>query len=188
MRGAVALALRQQAFVTALRQYLQLLAGAGGGRGRRPRRRRHAAGAVTQAPMTGPMNIESFDDLLQAALAQDQPQQLLFVFAGAELPAGATALQRAQFEAGEGGELAPLMCLDRLATEMHSFEALAAEAERAGPPWAIVFTAALSGRGGKPPSAADTDAALQHMVEAVKAGQLDGMLPFGRAGLPVQLA
>jgi hypothetical protein len=134
------------------------------------------------------MNIESFDDLLQAARAQGEPQQLLFVFAGAELPAGASALQRAQFEAGEGGELAPLMCVDKAAADLAGFDALAAEAAHAGPPWAIVFTAALSGRSGLPPTRTDTDAALQHMVDSIKAGRLDGMLPFTRAGVPVQLA
>jgi hypothetical protein len=134
------------------------------------------------------MSIESFDDLLQAAHQQSEPQQLLFVFAGAELPAGASAAQRAQYEAGEGGELAPLMCVDKAATELAGFDALCAEAAQAGPPWANVFTAALSGRNGQPPSGADIDAALQHMVEAVKAGRLDGMLPFNRAGEPVHLA
>ena len=134
------------------------------------------------------MNIASFDDLLQAARQQREPQQLLFVFAGAELPAGASAAQRAQFDAGEGGELAPLMCVDKAADALASFNALCAEAARAGPPWAIVFTAALSGRGGQPPSTADTDAALQHMVDAIKAGRLDGLLPFNRAGEPVHLA
>ena len=138
--------------------------------------------------MSAVPSIESFDDLLRAARAQDQPQQLLFVFAGAELPAGASAVQRAAFDAGEGGELAPLMCVDKSASELHSFKALAEEAARAGPPWAVVFSAALSGRGGQPASAADTDAALQHMVEAIKAGRLDGFLPFGRDGLPVRFA
>jgi len=133
------------------------------------------------------MNIASFDDLLQAARMQSQPQQLLFVFAGAELPAGASVAQRAHYEAGEGGELAPLMCVDKAAADLAGFDALCTEAARAGPPWAIVFTAALSGRGGKPPSGADIDAALQHMVDAIKAGRLEGMLPFNRAGEPVHL-
>ena len=134
------------------------------------------------------MHITTFDDLLQAARQQREPQQLLFVFAGAELPAGASAEQRAQYEAGEGGELAPLMCVDKPAAELASFDALCAEAARAGPPWAIVFTAALSGRNGQPPAAADIDAALQHMVDAVQAGRLEGMLPFNREGEPVHLA
>ena len=134
------------------------------------------------------MNIESFDDLLQAARAQPEPQQLLFVFAGAELPAGASAEQRAFYEAGEGGELAPLLCVDKAAAALADFDALCTEAARAGPPWAIVFTAALSGRNGQPPTGADLDSALQHMVDAVKAGRLEGMLPFNRAGEPVHLA
>ena len=134
------------------------------------------------------MDIRNFDDLLQAARAQPDPQRLLFVFAGAELPEHPTARQRAEFEAGEGGELAPLMCVDKAAADLAGFDALCTEAARAGPPWAIVFTAALSGRGGKPPSGADIDAALQHMVDAIKAGRLEGMLPFNRAGEPVHLA
>jgi hypothetical protein len=134
------------------------------------------------------MNIASFDDLLQTARMQAQPQQLLFVFVGAELPASASAEQRAHYEAGEGGELAPLMCVDKLASALPSFEILCVEAAQAGPPWAIVFTAALSGRNGQPPAGADIDAALQHMVDAIKAGRIDGLLPFNRAGEPVHLA
>lgn len=134
------------------------------------------------------MNIASFDDLLQAARQQREPQQLLFVFAGAELPTGASADQRAHYEAGEGGELAPLMCVDKAGAELAGFDALCAEAARAGPPWAIVFTAALSGRNGQAPTGTDIDAALQHMVDAIKSGRLQGMLPFNRAGEPVHLA
>lgn len=131
------------------------------------------------------MEITSFNDLLQAARAQPEPQRLLFVFAGAELPASASAAQRAQFDAGEGGELAPLMCVDKPASELTGFEALAAEAATAGPPWAIVFVAALSGRNGMAPSSDDAREPLQRMVESVKAGRLDGLLPFERRGEPV---
>ena len=134
------------------------------------------------------MNIVDFEDLLQAARQQREAQQLLFVFAGAELPADADAEQRERFAAGEGGELAPLMCVDKAAGALASFDALCAEAAQSGPPWAIVFTAALSGRDGQPPSAADIDAALQHMVDSIKAGRLEGMLPFNRHGEPVHLA
>lgn len=131
------------------------------------------------------MNITNFDDLLRAARAQPEPQRLLFVFAGAELPADASAEQRRQFEAGEGGELAPLMCVDKSADELAGFDALVAEAAQAGPPWAIVFTAALSGRGGAAPTSTDAEAPLQRMVDAIKAGRLDGLLPFDRQGDPV---
>ena len=36
------------------------------------------------------LNISTFDDLLRAARQQPQPQRLLFVFAGAELPENST--------------------------------------------------------------------------------------------------
>jgi hypothetical protein len=134
------------------------------------------------------MDIDRFDDLLRAARAQPEPQRLLLVFAGAEMPERPTPAQRAAFEAGEGGALAPLMCVDKDVAELSGFDALVAEAARAGPPWAIVFAAALSGRGGLPPADHQTDAALRHMVEAIKAGRLDGMLPFDRSGEPVRLA
>jgi hypothetical protein len=134
------------------------------------------------------MEITSFDDLLREARAQSEPQRLLFVFAGAELPEGATAQQHAQFDAGEGGELAPLMCVDKSPSELSGFAAFAAEAAQAGPPWVIVFAAAVSGRGGVPPTSRDIEAPLQRMVDAIKAGRLDGMVPFDQRGEPVRFA
>jgi hypothetical protein len=134
------------------------------------------------------MNIESFDDLLQAARQQSEPQQLLFVFAGAELPAGASAAQRALYEAGVGGELAPLMCVDKDPTALVDFAALATEAATHSPDWVLVFAAALPGRGGQAPTDTQVDAALQRMVAAVKAGQLSGLIPFDRDGQAVRLS
>ncbi len=54
------------------------------------------------------MDISSFDDLLHAARLQPEPQRLLFVFVGVELPDDATPAQRARFEQGQGGALVPL--------------------------------------------------------------------------------
>ena len=65
----------------------------------------------------------------------------------ASLPDHATAEQKAQFEAGESGELAPLMCVGKDPALLASFEALlieSAEATSAGPAWALVFAAALN--------------------------------------------
>ena len=67
------------------------------------------------------MTISTFEDLLRAARQQSQPQRLLLVFAGASLPAGAAAEQRARFDAGESGELAPLMCVDKDPQALASF-------------------------------------------------------------------
>lgn len=133
------------------------------------------------------MDISHFDDLLAAARAQPEPQRLLLVFAGASLPANASAEQRARFEAGEAGELAPLACVDKDPAQLADFATLAAEAATASPGWVLVFAAALSGRGGQAPAASAVDPALQRLVEAVKAGRLEGLIPFNREGEAVQL-
>jgi hypothetical protein len=111
----------------------------------------------------------------------------LLVFAAASLPAGATAEQRARFEAGESGELTPLMCVDKDPAELKDFAALQAEALSMGQDWALVFAAALSGTGSQAPASARVDAALTRMVESVKSGHLTGMIPFDRQGEAVQL-
>ncbi len=126
------------------------------------------------------MQITHFNDLLTAARQQPEPQRLLFVFAGAELPAGSTPEQAAQFEAGQGGALVPLMCVDKTAEEVVSFASLAQEARQFGPPWAMVFVAAMS-------DGPDAEAPLQRMVDDIKRGALGNYIPFNTAGEAVQL-
>jgi hypothetical protein len=117
-----------------------------------------------------------FDQLVAAARAQPEPQVLLFVFAGAELPANATPAQRARFNEGMGGELTPLMCVEK------TFEALVQESRRVGPPWQVVFAAGLGGKDGVPPRADAISAALQTMVERVKHGAVDNFLALSVKG------
>lgn len=133
------------------------------------------------------MDINHFNHLLAAARRQPDAQRLLLVFAAASLPSDATAEQRARFEAGESGELAPLMCVDKDPAELKDFAALQTEALSMGQDWALIFAAALSGQGRQAPAAAQVEAALTRMVEAVKSGQLSGMIPFDRQGKAVQL-
>jgi hypothetical protein len=133
------------------------------------------------------MTISNFDDLLQAARAQPTPQRLLFVFAGAELPDDATPAQRAGFEAGQGGALVPLMCVDKRPDELTSFAALAAESAEFGHPWRIVFAAAMAGTAKKPPTSEDAEAPLKRMVEAIKRGEMGSYIPFDAQGQAVQL-
>jgi hypothetical protein len=134
------------------------------------------------------MDISHFDHLLAAARQQPDAQRLLLVFAGASLPDGATPEQRARFDAGESGELAPLMCVDKDPAELKDFAMLQREALSTGHDWALVFAAALSGQGLRAPSPAQVEAALARMVDAVKTGNLAGMIPFDRQGEAVQLA
>jgi hypothetical protein len=134
------------------------------------------------------VNLSSFDDLLRAAREQPEPQRLLFVFASAELPDDSTPEQRARFEAGEGGALAPLMCVDKTPDELGSFAALVEESRRFGPDWSIVFVASLPGRAGRPPTSKEADQPLQRMIESIKAGSIGSYLPFDRRGQPVLLS
>jgi hypothetical protein len=137
------------------------------------------------APMTSPSHFEL---LLQAAASQPEPQRLLFVFAEAELPADASPAQRARFEAGQGGALTPLACVDKAVDDLVSFEALVAESRHASPPWQVVFIAGLSGQGGRPPSSVQVDSALQAMVENVRAGRFGGLLALGPDGEPLSFS
>jgi hypothetical protein len=133
------------------------------------------------------VQISRFNDLLAAARQQPDAQRLLLVFVAASLPPDATGEQRARFEAGESGELAPLMCVDKDPAELEDFAALQTEALSMGQDWALVFATALSGQGRQAPAPAQVEAALTRMVEAVKSGHLSGMIPFDRQGEAVQL-
>ncbi len=133
------------------------------------------------------MDISSFDDLLQAAHAQAEPQRLLFVFAGVELPDDATPEQRARFLQGEGGALVPQMCVDKAPDELASFEALVQEAAMFGKEWTLVFAAALAGTGGRTPTTEDAEAPLETIVDSIKRGLHAGLIPFDRSGHTVQI-
>ena len=134
------------------------------------------------------MNISNFDDLLRAARAQPEPQRLLFVFAHAVLPDDSTPEQRARFEAGEGGELAPLMSVDKAPEELGTFSALVEESRQFGHDWVIVFVASLPGRGGRAPTSEEADQSLQRMIESIKSGSIGSFIPFDRRGEPVLLS
>ena len=133
------------------------------------------------------MNIATFDDLLNAARAQPQPQRLLFVFAGIELPDDASPAERAGFERGEGGALVPQMCVDKSPDEIVSFDQFKQEATQMGPAWGMVFAAALAGRSGRAPTSEDAEKPLQDMVEAIRLGRLQAFIPFNPEGEAVQL-
>jgi hypothetical protein len=133
------------------------------------------------------MNISSFDDLLQAARAQGERQRLLFVFAGVELPEESTPAQREGYEAGQGGALVPLMCVDKRPEELASFAELVQESSQFGHDWGIVFAAALSGTQHQAPTSEEAEAPLQRMVEAIKRGEHAAFIPFDLQGQAVQI-
>ncbi len=133
------------------------------------------------------MSLHDFSSLLQAARSQPEPQRLLFVFANAELPRDASAEEIARFERGEGGTLAPALCVDKAPEEVHDFAGLVEESSLTGIDWDIMFVAAMSGRGGHPPNSDEAVQPLQLMVEAIKGGRISEFLAVDRHGDLVQL-
>ncbi len=136
------------------------------------------------------MDITCFDDLLEAARRQPEPQRLLFVFVASTVPPDATAAQKAAHARGEGGELTPVLCVDKAPDEIAGFSALAAESAQTGKDWDLVFAAAMAD-GGAPGSAEGqrrVDEALQRMVQMVKYGTIGALLAFDRAGDPVSFS
>jgi len=129
-----------------------------------------------------------FEQLLCAAAHQTEPQRLLFVFATAELPERPTDEQRLRFAAGEGGALAPVMCVDKAPGELADFNALLAESRRAGPPWQVVFAAGLSGFNGQPPTQSQIDPALEKMVNAVRLGAVGQFAAYDPSGEAIQFS
>jgi hypothetical protein len=132
------------------------------------------------------MTISSFDDLLRSARDQGEPQRLLFVFTAAGMPDDATPEQRARFEAGQGGTLTPLMCVDKAPDELASFDALTAESRQFDRAWDIVFVAAMAGAPGRSPTIGQAEAPLQRMVESIRSGAIGSFIAFDAAGLPVE--
>lgn len=132
--------------------------------------------------------MEHFDDFLAAARGQTEPQRLLLVFARAECPPDATPAEREAFERGEGGALAPAVCVDKLPEEIASFSALLEESKAAVPDWRILLVAAMDGRGGHAPNPDEAVQPLRMMVEQVKGGRIAQFLAVDRDGQLVSLA
>lgn len=133
-------------------------------------------------------NIKNYSDLLQAAGTQPDAQRLLFVFATAELPDNADEIQTERFNAGEGGCLSPVMCVDKLPAELSDFSTLVEESQQTGASWDIVFVAGLSGVATIPPGSDEAEQPLLMMVEAIKNGHLGNLLAFNNQGELVQFS
>ena len=131
--------------------------------------------------------ISNFTDLINVAIAEPEPQRLLFVFCRAELPDDASAAEKSAFASGEGGALTPVICVDKALEEVREFSQLVEESRQTGQAWDMVFVAAMSGRGGIAPSSDEAQQPLSMMVESVRLGHLGNYLPLDRTGQAVTL-
>ncbi len=130
--------------------------------------------------------LEHFDDFLAIAKQQPKPQTLLLVLAQRELPHGHTAEQEKQYQAGNGGHLAPLGSIAKQAQTLNSFADLAHEATQVTEQWDAVFVAALD----QPEDDAivkKIDKLLEKMVDDIRIGLVGKFLTFDKKGTPLTL-
>src|SRR5690554_1272416 len=128
------------------------------------------------------MTIANYDDLLQTAKSQAEPQLLLFVFTKAELPDDATELEKTTFAQGLGGTLTPVVCVDKSPDELSDFAALLDESKKTGQDWDVVFVSSMSWHGGIAPNSDQAEHPLQMMVQAIQAGGIGSFLAFSSTG------
>ena len=135
------------------------------------------------------INISDYETLLSAAKQQSEPQRLLFVFLRTSLPDEHDEAEASNFEAGQGGLLQPVMCVDKTLDELGSFADLVAESAHTGEDWQIVIIAALSGKNGITPNSADAEKPLKMMVHSVESGgDLSRFMAFDKEGTPLQFS
>lgn len=124
--------------------------------------------------------ISTFSELLTAAIEQDEPQRLLFLFAKTESEETSTK------ESDQHGCLSPVMCVDKLPEDIESFKTLTAEADSMSTDWDLLITVGLSGKGGMPPTEEDAEPFLNKMANDLSSGQsMAEYLVFDRAENPV---
>ncbi len=108
--------------------------------------------------------IRNFDDLLEMARLQDQPQRLLLLLVKTD-SAGPGKRQR------QTGTITPMACVDKLPDEIKSFESFVAEADQVSKDWDMIFVASMSGTDGRVPSSADAEPHLDRMTNDLLTGQ-----------------
>lgn len=126
--------------------------------------------------------ISSYSDLLTAAAQQSEPQRILFTFTKVGLPEAPNEEQKKAFESQQGGELDPVMCVDKLVNELSDFESLVKESDLTGKAWDIVFVTTMSGRNGVAPTSEDANSKLDMMIASIHNGNIGFYLAFNRAG------
>lgn len=128
---------------------------------------------------------------MPACTRQAEPQRLLFVFVGAEKPGEITPNRRVKEsemnDTRKGGALTPLMCLDKLASELGTFASLIETSVPAELSWDIVFVAGASEKPEIKVSRKETEQILKGMNQLIEEGNIGRFLAFNRKGEIIQL-
>lgn len=133
-------------------------------------------------------NIDSYASFISMANAQSEPQRLLWVLARAELPNGYTETQHQHFLQGNGGALEPVLCVDKLPSEVADFASLVAESVQTGVDWDIAFVASMSGRAGIAPNSDEAIQPMRLMLNKIQSGIIAEFLTFDKQGELVSLS
>ena len=132
------------------------------------------------------IKITDYESLLSVAKQQAEPQRLLFVFLQASLPNDHGDEEASRFHSGQGGELQPIMCVDKTLDELGSFSDLVEESKQMEQDWQIVLVAGISGRNGVAPNSTEAEQPLKMMVQTVvNGGDLSKYMSFDKEGAPV---
>jgi hypothetical protein len=132
------------------------------------------------------IKITNYETLLAVAKKQPEPQRFLFVFLKASRPDDATEDEIRRFDAGQGGHLDPIMCVDKGLNELTNFADLVEESKQLGTEWQMVLVAIIAGKNGVAPSSDVAEEPLKKMVHTVQeGGDLSSFLMFDRNGDPV---
>lgn len=133
------------------------------------------------------VDIVNYETLLMVSKEQKEPQRFLFVFLKSSLPKDHEGDEQQLFNAGQGGALQPLMCVDKPLDDLTNFADLVAESKNMEQDWQIVLVACLSGMAGIMPAATETELQLKMMVQRVEnGGDLSRYLAFDRKGDLIQ--
>lgn len=97
--------------------------------------------------------------------------------------------QEFRYQSGLGGELQPVMSVDKPLDELSDFTDLVTESEQMKKPWDIVLVACLSGNNGRMPSSEDSKKPLEIMLKTVEiGGDLSKYMAFDKTGNPLKFA
>ncbi len=126
--------------------------------------------------------ISNFQELLDMANEQTDAQRLLFLFAQTDVS------KKTRKSDEKRGTLEPLMCVDKLPSEVESFTSLSLEADKVSKDWDMVFISALAGTAEKAPTTEEAEPFLNQMTNDLTSGQNIGRyVIFDRKENPISL-
>ena len=108
--------------------------------------------------------ISNFLELLKAAEDQKEPQRMLFLFAKAD------ETKKKKNKSHQKGTLTPVMCVDKLPSEIADFDSFVTEADTISKEWDFMLTAGLNGIDGVAPTTEDAEPYLNQMTNQLASG------------------